>query len=143
MRVFVTGASGFIGRAVVAELVEAGHEVAGMVRSPASADVVAALGATPSMGDLDDLDAIRAGAADADAVVHLANKHDWVNWAESNRAERAETRFRHRFGELDPQDLVGAVPFDQRRQIAVKHQPPEIDHEHALRQRRHVVKQAE
>lgn len=89
MRVFVTGASGFIGSAVVAELVDAGHEVTGLARSEDSATVVKQLGAAVLRGDLDDLDAIRAGAATADGVVHLANKHDWANLAESNRAERA------------------------------------------------------
>ncbi|MDQ7911283.1 SDR family oxidoreductase [Phytohabitans sp. ZYX-F-186] len=89
MRVFVTGASGFIGRAVVAELVGAGHEVVGLARSEASATAVSRLGASVQRGDLDDLDSIRDGAKGADAVVHLANKHDWTNPAESNRAERA------------------------------------------------------
>lgn len=89
MRIFVTGASGFIGRAVVAELVTAGHDVVGMARSEASASVVSRLGASAHHGDLDDLDSIRDGARSADAVIHLANKHDWANPAESNRAERA------------------------------------------------------
>ena len=89
MRVFVTGASGWIGSATVAELRGAGHEVVGLARSDASAAAVAAAGARVLRGDLDDLDALRRGAADADAVAHLANKHDWSDPAESNRAERA------------------------------------------------------
>src|SRR4051812_24479509 len=89
MRVFITGASGWIGSATVAELLGAGHEVVGLARSEGSAAAVEAQGATVLRGDLDDLDALRRCAADADAVVHLANKHDWANPAESNRAERA------------------------------------------------------
>jgi nucleoside-diphosphate-sugar epimerase len=89
VRVFVTGASGFIGRAVVPELVAASHEVTGLVRSDQAVEVVARLGATPYRGDLDDLVGIREAAAAADGVVHLANKHDWAHPEVSNRAERA------------------------------------------------------
>ena len=89
MRVFVTGASGWIGSAAVDELLAAGHEVTGLARSDASAAALAAEGAQVRRGDLDDLASIRAGAQDADAVIHLANKHDWSNPAASNAAERA------------------------------------------------------
>jgi nucleoside-diphosphate-sugar epimerase len=89
MRVFVTGASGWIGSATVDELLGAGHEVVGLARSDDSAAALRAKGVTVLRGDLDDLDALRRGAEDADAVAHLANKHDWANPAESNRAERA------------------------------------------------------
>ncbi|MER6006530.1 SDR family oxidoreductase [Nonomuraea angiospora] len=89
MHVFVTGASGFIGRAVVAELIAAGHEVTGLARTEASASVVKGLGADVHPGDLDDLDQIRQGANAADGVVHLANKHDFAHPEISNRAERA------------------------------------------------------
>lgn len=88
MRVFITGASGWIGSAVVDELLAAGHEVVGLARSDASAASVQAKGAHVLRGDLDDLDALRRGSQEAEAVVHLANKHDWANPAESNRAER-------------------------------------------------------
>jgi len=88
MRVFVTGASGWIGSATVDELLSAGHSVLGLARSDASAAALEERGASVLRGDLDDLDAIRKGAADADGVVHLANKHDWANPAASNAAER-------------------------------------------------------
>lgn len=89
MRVFVTGASGWIGSAAVDELLARGHEVVGLARSDASAASIEAKGAAVRRGDLDTLDVLKAGALDADAVVHLANKHDWGNPAESARAERA------------------------------------------------------
>jgi nucleoside-diphosphate-sugar epimerase len=89
MRVFVTGASGWIGSATVDELLAAGHEVAGLARSDASAAALEAKGVRVRRGDLDDLASIRAGAEGAEAVIHLANKHDWSNPAASAAAERA------------------------------------------------------
>src|SRR5579859_2694130 len=89
MRVFVTGASGWIGSATVDELLAAGHEVTGLARSDASATALEAKGVRVRRGDLDDLGSIRAGAEEAEAVIHLANKHDWSNPAASSAAERA------------------------------------------------------
>jgi nucleoside-diphosphate-sugar epimerase len=76
MRVFVTGASGHIASAVIPELLDNGHQVVGLARSDASAQVVAALGAEVRRGDLDDLDGLAAAAAEADGVIHLAFKHE-------------------------------------------------------------------
>ncbi|MFH9969952.1 SDR family oxidoreductase [Streptomyces mirabilis] len=79
MRVFVTGASGSIGSVVVPELIAAGHEVLGLVRSDAAAADVAAAGGTPLRGDLTDLDSLRTGATQADGVINLAFSNDWNN----------------------------------------------------------------
>ncbi|KYH44662.1 SDR family oxidoreductase [Branchiibius sp. NY16-3462-2] len=89
MHIFMTGASGWIGSAVVPELLAAGHTVTAMARSATSADTLRAAGVEPIAADLDDLAALRSAAENSDGVVHLANKHDWSNPAESNRAERA------------------------------------------------------
>ena len=76
MRIFLTGASGWIGSAVAAELLAAGHQVLGLARSDASAEAVAAAGATVRRGDIGDLDVLRAAARESDGVVHLAFRHD-------------------------------------------------------------------
>ncbi|GAA3342759.1 SDR family oxidoreductase [Curtobacterium pusillum] len=89
MHVFVTGASGWIGSHTVDDLLAAGHTVTGLARSDASAAALEAKGVTVLRGDLDDLDTIRRGSAEAEAVLHLANKHDWANAAATNASERA------------------------------------------------------
>ncbi|MGR6920062.1 SDR family oxidoreductase [[Actinomadura] parvosata] len=89
MRVFVTGASGWIGSAVTDDLLAAGHEVTGLARSDGSAAALEGKGARVRRGDLDDLDGLRLGAQDAEAVIHLANKHDWADPAGTAAAERA------------------------------------------------------
>ena len=87
MRVFVTGASGAIGSALVPELLGAGHEVVGLARSEASAAALDAAGAGAVLGDLADLDTLRDSAAAADGVIHLAFSNDFTAFAASAEAE--------------------------------------------------------
>jgi nucleoside-diphosphate-sugar epimerase len=87
MRVFVTGASGFIGSAVVQELRGAGHEVVGLARSDASADALAAAGAEVLRGSLEDHDSLSKGAADSDGVIHLAYIHDFSKMEDNARVD--------------------------------------------------------
>jgi nucleoside-diphosphate-sugar epimerase len=100
MRVFVTGATGFIGSATVRDLLDAGHHVVGLARSEAAAAALSAAGAEVRRGSLEDLDSLRDGAAAADGVVHTAYIHDFSETGDPAAAARTDGRAIEAIGEV-------------------------------------------
>ncbi|GAA0884381.1 SDR family oxidoreductase [Sphingobacterium siyangense subsp. cladoniae] len=88
MKVFVTGASGFIGTAVIRELITAGHQVIGLARSEKSAEIISDLGAKVILGDLENLDLLKQGASQADGVIHTAFFHDFTQFAKAAEMDK-------------------------------------------------------
>jgi uncharacterized protein YbjT (DUF2867 family) len=88
MRIFVTGATGFVGSAVVEELIGAGHQVLGLARNDAAADALKLIGAEAHNGDLSTPESLSAGAQKCDGVIHTAYNHDWSQVAAAAEMDR-------------------------------------------------------
>jgi nucleoside-diphosphate-sugar epimerase len=132
MSYFITGASGWIGSAVVSELIASGHDVVGLARSDASADALAAAGAGVLRGTIDDVDILREGAAASDGVIHLAFMHDVAFTGGFERAAGADRLAVETFGEalagsdrplLIASGTLGIAPG----RVATEHDGHELD----------------
>jgi nucleoside-diphosphate-sugar epimerase len=127
MRIFVTGATGFIGSALVPELINAGHQVLGLSRSDAGAKSLASTGAQVHRGDLGDLKSLRSGAAAADAVIHLAFIHDFSKFQENCDVDKRaiETLGNVLAGSDRPLIVTGGIPpWTPGRFMTEDAQPP-------------------
>ncbi|MFD5779162.1 SDR family oxidoreductase [Streptomyces sp. NPDC126933] len=132
MRIFVTGASGWIGSAVVPELISAGHQVVGLARSDASATALTAAGAEVVRGTIDDLEVLRDAAAASDGVIHLAFKHDIAFTGDFQGAAEADRRAVDTFGDAlagtdRPFVLASGVAGLAPGRVATERDMPTID----------------
>lgn len=135
MRVFVTGAAGFIGHATVQELVKNGHQVLGLVRNDAAAEKITKAGAEPHRGDLKDIESLKSGAKAADGVIHLAFIHDFQDFAGSCATDRAaiEAMGEELAGTGKPLLIASGTLSYPKGALATEDVEPERDHPMSVR----------
>ena len=135
MRVFVTGAAGFIGRAVVKELLDNGHQVLGLARSSANVEILTKAGAEVHQGDLENLESLKNGARATEGVIHLAFLHDFSDFARAARVDRAaiEAMGEAMAGTEKPLVIASGTLGVSTGKLATEETDPEREHPMSIR----------